>query len=335
MKKIFLTLFILILIGTALLIAAIVSAIYSPLTINYTLTEIKQGDSGHKVAATFHDAGIIKNELLFYLLIKHKNVDRSLKAGHYLFSGEYNMITVLDKIVSGEILVHRVTIPEGISIYRTMKILSDNELGNYETLLSKAKDPDFAKEITGFDIETLEGFLYPDTYIFGYTMTEERILMALVNNFFERLNENHIDIEDKEKFYKDLILASIVEREAIYNDEKPIIAGVFTNRLRRNMRLQADPTAVYHLEPEFIHRNRVTYADLRTVTPYNTYQISGLPPHPICSPSIIAIYAAQNPEPTDFLFFFADGSGRHTFTRTYDEHSTRLRRMRQERRENN
>ena len=331
MKKVFFILVLVILIGVALFCGSIARLIHHPHEISYTLVEIHKGDTGRTIANKLLNNGIIQNENLFYYLIRLKKLDKELKAGHYLFTGEYDMIKVLDKIVSGEILVKKVTIPEGLSVYRTLKILSENEVGDYEKLLLKAKDPDFAKAITGWDIETLEGFLYPDTYIFGYYMTEERILYAMVNNFFKRIAESHIEITDQEKFYKDLILASIVEKEAIFNDEMPLIAGVFSNRLRRNMRLQADPTAVYHLEPEFIHRSRVTYADLRTNTPFNTYQITGLPPYPICSPSIAAIYAAQNPEPTDFFFFFADGSGRHTFTRTYEDHSNRLRTMRQAR----
>ena len=331
MKKVLLILTILILIGIALFCAHITKIIYTPVGINYTLLEIKSGDSGRGIARTLFENEIIINEKIFFVLIRYKQLDRTLKAGHYLFTGDYSMIDVLNKIVSGEILVHRVTIPEGLSIYRTMRILAQNELGDYDRLLAKAKDPVFASEITGFNVSTLEGFLYPDTYIFGYNMTEERLIGAMVKNFFDRLADSFVSIEDSAKFYNDLILASIVEKEALFKDEMPIIASVFLNRLRINMRLQADPTSVYHLEPDFIHRSRVTYADIRTETPFNTYVISGLPPHPICSPSIAAIFAVQNPEETKYLYFFADGTGRHTFTRSYDEHTSRLREMRRNR----
>jgi UPF0755 protein len=155
-------------------------------------------------------------------------------------------------------------------------------------------------------------------------MSEEAVLRTMVRNFFNRMNIAHICLEDKEQFYRDLILASIVEREAIFNDEMPLIAGVFQNRLRRGMRLQADPTVVYHLERDFIHRHRVTYSDLRVHTPHNTYIIPGLPPYPICSPSSSAVFAVLNPDPSDYFFFFAQ-RGRHVFTRTFEEHSRLLR----------
>jgi len=328
MKKIFFLTLIVFLIAFALFFAHIARLMYSPIQIHYTLCEINQGDTGNIIAKKLFSNSIITNETLFRFLIRYKKTDRMLKAGHYLFAGEYNMFRVLEKINSGEILVKKVTIPEGLSIYRTMRILANHEIGDYEKLLSQAKDPAFSREVTGFEIDTLEGFLYPDTYVFGFNMTAESVLRALVANFFFKVSEGHVETDNKEQFYNDLILASIVEREAIFNDEKPLIAGVFLNRLRRNMRLQADPTAVYHLEPSFIHRSRVTYADLRTETPFNTYLISGLPPHPICSPSLSSIYSVQNPDQTNFLFFFADGTGRHKFTRTYEEHSRLLREMR-------
>ena len=238
------------------------------------------------------------------------------------------MISALDKIITGEIRVKRVTVPEGMSVYRTMRILADNEIGNYQRLINKAKDPAFAKEVTGLDINTLEGFLYPDTYLFGLNMTEENIIKHMVQNFFSKISMSDIKSEDKEQFYKDIILASIVEREAIFNDEKPIIAGVFLNRLRINMRLQACPTALYHLESEFTRRRNVTLADTRNRTPYNTYVIYGLPPHPICSPAVSSILAVQKPVQSDYLFFIADGTGRHSFNRTYAEHLQRQRQMR-------
>ncbi|MCL2064571.1 MAG: endolytic transglycosylase MltG [Candidatus Cloacimonetes bacterium] len=331
MKKILLAIFLIILIGLALFCASIAKMIHEPIEIDYTLMEINKGDTGRTIAKTLLDNEIISNDQLFYYLIRFKKLDRTLKAGHYLFTGDYNMLDVINKIVSGEILVQRVTIPEGISIYRTLRILAQNEIGDYEKLLEKAKDPEFSREITGLNIDTLEGFLYPDTYVFGFNMTEERILGAMVANFYDRMENSFINMTDHRQFYDDLILASIVEREALFNDEMPLIAGVFLNRLRINMRLQADPTAVYHLEPDFIHRYRVTYADIRTETPFNTYVINGLPPHPICSPSVAALFAVQNPEQTRYLFFFADGTGRHIFTRTYEEHSNRLREMRRAR----
>ena len=318
-KKIVLIMLLSILICMAVIGARIAQLIYKPVSITHTLCEIRSGDTGRTIANTLYEHNVIRNRALFHLLIRLKDLDRDLKAGHYLFTGELNMFEVLEKIVSGEILVERITIPEGFSIYRTFRTITNRGIGDYNRFLELANNSEFASSITGFNIVSIEGFLYPDTYIFGHDMSEEAILRTMVRNFFNRMNIAHICLEDHEQFYRDLVLASIVEREAIFNDEMPLIAGVFQNRLRRGMRLQADPTVVYHLEREFIHRRIVTYADLRVNTPHNTYIIPGLPPYPICSPSSAAIFAVLNPDPSEYLFFFAR-RGRHIFTKTFQEH---------------
>jgi UPF0755 protein len=293
--------------------------------IDHILCDIQKGDTGRIIAKKLHEQGVIKNELLFRVLIRIKKIDTGLKAGHYLFSGNLNMIDILDLIVSGVIMVERITIPEGYSMFRTFKTLSDRGVGDYERFLELANNQDFVFNVTGFNITNIEGFLYPDTYLLCLNMTEENVIKTMVNNFFSRLYAAHISIDDKEQFYKDLILASIVEREVIFNDEKPLVAGVYRNRLRRNMRLQACPTVTYYLEREFIYLNRLTYSETRNPSPHNTYVIPGLPPTPICSPSVSTIFATLNYETSNYYFFFADRRGRHIYSRTYEEHIKRQR----------
>jgi len=302
-----------------------IKVIYAPVEISHVLCEIKSGDSARSITQKLSAQGVIQDEFLFRILVRYYKLDRTLKAGLYLFSGSLNMLDILNKIVSGEILVEKVVIPEGVSLYRTLKIITDTGIGNYNRLLQLALDPLFAERLTGFGVSNLEGFLYPDTYIFGYEMTEESILITMVTNFFSKLQQTHIDITDSNDFYQKLILASIVEREALFSDEKPRIAGVYMNRLKKGMRLQADPTVNYHLEQDFISKNRVTYSDTRNHYPHNTYVISGLPPSPICSPSVSSIFSVFYPEKNNHLFFFADRSGRHIFTETYTEHMQKQR----------
>jgi UPF0755 protein len=327
MKRYALITIVVIFILFAIFCARVAQIVYTPLEIHHTIVDIRPGYNARQISNVLYEKKVIKNKQIFFALIRIKEIDRNLKAGQYLFSGYLGMLDIIEKIVSGEILVERVTIPEGLSIYRTFRILSNRGIGSYERYLELAKDPEFASELTGFDIVNLEGFLYPDTYIFGHEMTEENVLRAMVRNFFNRLHMAHICIEDQDQFYRDLILASIVEREAIFNDEKPKIAGVYLNRMRIGMRLQADPTVVYHLEPYFIHRRIVTYRDTRTPTPHNTYMISGLPPYPISNPATSSIFAVQNPDPSPYLFFFAR-RGRHIFTTNYADHLRRQRETR-------
>ena len=230
------------------------------------------------------------------------------------------MLDTIEKIFSGEIIVEKITIPEGYSMYKTIKTLAEYEIGNYDRLHSLATNRDFIYKITGFPVKKLEGFLYPDTYIFSHNMSEENILTFMVNNFFKKLNEANLDTTDKDQLYKDLILASIIEKEVIYDDEKTTVSSVYHNRLNKGMRLQADPTVTYYLEPQFIHKRRLTYKDTRHKSPHNTYVINGLPPTPICSPAVSSIVAAQNPKQTKFYFFFANRYGRHIFSETYAQH---------------
>lgn len=312
--------FISLILVVVLLFFKFATIILNPVQIHHKLCEIEYGQSARSIARTLYNNRIIRNEKLFYLLARIKGMDKDLKAGYYLFSGNLNMLDTIEKIVSGEILVERVTIPEGLSMYRTLKLLSDSGVGDYDKMISLARNRDFIYSLTGFPVKKIEGFLYPDTYIFGLNMREENIIRVLVNNFFKKLEDAGIDIEDKDQLYRDIILASIIEKEAIFNDEKALISGVYHNRLRIGMRLQADPTVTYHLEPEFIHKRRLTYRDTRVRTPHNTYTISGLPPTPICSPAITSIIAAQNPAETKHFFFFANNSGRHIFSETYSQH---------------
>jgi len=319
-KYILLIIFFSLLLLSILEIKKAVDILYTPIDIDHTLCEIQYGDTGKSISKKLYENNIISNKKLFSLLIRYKDLDKSLKAGHYLFTGKLNMFDVLDLIVSGEILVDRVTIPEGFSVYRTLKLISSKGIGNYDKYLLLVKDKDFILSVTGFNVDSLEGFLYPDTYIFGYDMNEENVLKAMVKNFYSRLDQACIIIDDKEQFYKELILASIVEKEVIFNDEKPLIAGVYINRLKNKMKLQACPTVTYYLEPEFKYISNLTYTETRNPSPHNTYVISGLPPTPICSPAVSTMFATLNPDKTPYLFFFADRKGRHIFSKNYKDH---------------
>jgi len=323
-KKIFLTISFLLLIVIVVLVWRYISNILNQETyVHHVLCEIHKGATGKEIGEILYDQGIIQNKFLFTFLIRWHKVDTTLKAGYYLFTGNLSMKTVIEKIVSGEIIVVKVMFPEGISMYRVFRELSENEVGSYDKYIKLADNTDFIKDVTGLSVTSLEGFLYPDTYIFSPSMSEESVIRVMVKNFYTRVYPPDIKMDNLTQFYKDIILASIIEKEATHNDEKPMIASVYLNRIEKKMKLQADPTVTYHLEPDFVHINRVTYSMLREETPFNTYIISGLPPQPICSPTVSSIFAAQNPETSKFLFFFSNRRGRHIFTETYKEHIDR------------
>ncbi|MFA5465910.1 MAG: endolytic transglycosylase MltG [Candidatus Cloacimonadales bacterium] len=294
--------------------------INSPIVLNNQIFVIENGQSARTIAENLYNKGLIRSTFAFNVVVRLKNCDKQLKHGSYLFNGKISIKSAIEKIVSGEIEVKQITIPEGLSMYATTRLISNYNLGSLEIMNELINDSTFAKKITGFDVNTLEGFLYPDTYIFNVNYKEDEILSKMVNNLFARLHRNKISFEDKEKFYDILKMASIVEKEAVFNDEKPVIASVYYNRLKKKMRLQADPTSIYHLEEKGIKKGKLYYKDVRKDTPHNTYTNYGLPPTPICSPSISTIKASINPADTNYLFFFATPDRRHIFTTSYKDH---------------
>lgn len=292
----------------------------TPKTINYTIVDIMPGQSARSIAITLEKQGVINNANVFYVLSRLTGNDKKLKQGAYLFRGKLNILEALHKIVSGEILVQKITIPEGTSMFKTLRIICDSKVGNYDSLYQLCHDKSFIQQITGFNVATLEGFLYPDTYVLNFKTSDKEILETLVLNFKKKMQANQIDMTNQDFFYKTLKLASIVEKEAVFSNEKPLIASVYQNRLDKGMLLQADPTSTYHLEESGIHKSSLTYRDVRQDTPHNTYVHKGLPPTPICTPSVSAIQAALKPAQTDYLFFFANEDGHHIFTLSYAEH---------------
>lgn len=237
-------------------------------------------------------------------------------------------MSVVQKLLEGDVMMQRITIPEGLTIRETARSMQSQGLGIYDIFLELCTDPDFTYHLTGFEVPTLEGFLYPDTYHFADGVSEEFIIRQLVNEFFKKTSTLQLPEEFNLSFYEMIILASIVEKEATFSDEKPMIASVFLNRLRIGKRLQADPTIAYALAKHGIRRSTIFYVDLEIESPYNTYRRAGLPPTPICSPSISSMQAVLEPAKSTFLYFFADGRGRHIFSRTYQEHLNKQRALR-------
>lgn len=290
------------------------------------LFEIKQGESAYRIAENLEDSGIIKSKNWFYLIVRLTGTMKELSYGQYLFDGRYNIFQVLEIIKSGDVYLKRITLPEGLTVKKACRRLSKYGFGNYDKFMSLVNDSTFAKKMTGFMIPSLEGFLYPETYLFPEGLEEEKILENMVRRFFSQTAELDFKPNEKMDFYDTIILASIVEKEAVYNDEKPTIASVYLNRIDFGMKLQADPTVAYVLELQGKSRKRIYYKDLRIKSPFNTYINKGLPPSPICSPSTTSIDAVLNPEITDYIFFFAKSKGRrHIFSQTYSQHLSRQR----------
>jgi peptidoglycan lytic transglycosylase G len=294
--------------------------LYAPKEINETIISIEQGETAKSIANRLYNKNLIRSKEAFYLYIKATGAQGQLSFGKYLLKGRIHMLDVISLIKSGKVYLRRVTIPEGLTAWKTCRLLARKDFGEYNKFLSLCKDSTFAKKNTGFNIPNLEGFLYPETYHFPDDASEEFIISHIVKEFFNQTAELNFVPNENLDFYETIILASIVEREAKINDEKPTIASVYVNRLKYNYKLQADPTIAYFLELQGKTRKKIYYKDLKIKSPYNTYLNYGLPPTPICTPSVSSIAAVLNPAETDYFFFFANGTGRHEFTRTYKQH---------------
>ncbi|MFI4984264.1 MAG: endolytic transglycosylase MltG [Rickettsiales bacterium] len=249
-------------------------------------------------------------KLLSYINMKQ---GKFLQSGEYYFPSGANIMQVFNKISSGERVVRKVTIPEGYTNYQIFALLNGTQ--------------GLDGEIT---TELLDGKLLPETYTFYYGDTRQSLLnqMQLAQTQFI---EKHYTASYFTSSTDAIVLASIVEKEARINEERPIIASVYLNRLKIGMPLQADPTVIYALANGKTDFNYIlSRADLTFDSPYNTYKYGGLPPSPICNPGKASIIATLNPATTPYLFFVADGtSGRHLFSKDYKEHLGMIKRVKQ------
>jgi len=288
--------------------AAVKIATLPPLVKTARLVEIKEGSTALEIAELLEKKGIIKKSGWFLYWTGRYGAQKDLKTGIYEFSGRTPLKRVIAKLVRGEVTLVRVSVPEGYTVRDIAALLEKKELANKEDFIRYAEK------------KKLEGFLYPDTYFFPYNVSME----ALSSTMFRRFREVFEDIygepatEDNFHKVKEIVtVASILEKEAMFKNEKEIIAGIIYKRIKRKMPIQSCATVIYALEKP---KARLSYRDLRINSPYNTYVHRGLPPGPIANPGRTSIEAAVNPRKTDYLFFVSMGNGRNHFSRSYRDH---------------
>ncbi len=273
---------------------------------------IKRGSGTSAIAKTLYAEGVISNELVFQAGVLAKQAQSKLKAGEYRFEPGASMAQVLDKLVRGDVVTYQITIPEGLT--------SQQIVGR---LMAKS---DLTGEI--LDIPA-EGSLLPQTYRFSRGEDRNQVLermRAAQKKIVEKLWETRASDLPIKTPGEALILASIVEKETGVAEERRRVASVFVNRLRKGMRLQSDPTIIYGLVGGQGKLGRpILRSEIDKKTPYNTYQINGLPPTPIANPGEAAIAAVLDPLETADLYFVADGTGGHAFSKTLAEHNQKVR----------
>jgi UPF0755 protein len=279
---------------------------------------IPRGADFATVADILEQSGFITNRTMFYALAFVESAPTQIRAGEYEISGSMSPYDILSKLVSGKVKGYRMPIPEGFTVSMIAARLAEWGLVNEGRFLQLAHDRAFLTTLS-IPGPSIEGYLFPDTYVLTRAMDEKDIMNFMVRRFRRMVTPEMVAQARQRGFsLNDIItLASIIEKEGGAPEEKPFISAVFHNRLKRGMRLQSDPTVIYGLKD---FDGNLTRDDLRKKTPYNTYRIKGLPPGPICSPGLDSINAALNPAPVDSLYFVSKNNGSHHFSSNHDDH---------------
>jgi peptidoglycan lytic transglycosylase G len=280
---------------------------------------IPDGSTFQFVAALLEREGLIKSRSVFVLIGKSQSADRKVQAGEYELNPGMTPAEILSKLLNGEVLLHPLTIPEGLTITQIADVVSQQGLTDRVEFLRLAKDRAFVASL-GIKAETLEGYLYPDTYKFPRPIEAREVLVAMVEQLRQVVGPDLLARmqELKMTIHEVLTLASVIEKETGAGDERPEISAVFHNRLKKHIPLQSDPTVIYGL-PAFdgnLHKK-----DLSSPSPYNTYRVQGLPPGPIANPGIQAIRATLYPSDSRSLYFVSRNDGTHQFSATLIEHN--------------
>ena len=264
--------------------------------------------------------GVIKSNFLFLLATKLFGAEKRIRGGKYLLPEEISEFFACRILKMGGKERVAITIPEGWTCEKIGEVLEKEGVVKKDSFIQATEDLAFLKKL-GIPFPKAEGFLFPNTYEFYIPSSPYLVIEKMVTHFFKVYRALRESIPSSLSDSLVIILASIIEKEAVIDEERPIIAGVFLNRLRRGMKLEACPTVEYALS---LHKERLNTLDLTVDSPYNTYRYYGLPPTPICNPGKKSLIAALGPAKTDYLFFFATEDGRHIFSKTFSEHQKRL-----------
>lgn len=282
------------------------------------VVEIPRGASTLRIGEILEEAGLLRSPLQT-ILYRVWNPRAKFQAGEYAFRKESSASAVLAKIARGEVYFRELTIPEGSNLFDIARLLGEQKLLNPADFLKAAKDPALVRDLAP-QAESLEGYLFPSTYRLPKRLSAEALCLRLTRQFREAAKELQLP---PARLHELVTLASLVEKESAVPEERPKIAGLFTNRLRLGMKLECDPTTIYAALLQDKYRGTIYRSDLDSKHPYNTYQHTGLPPGPIANPGLEALRAAAQPQATDAIFFVAEpnGTGRHVFSKSLAEHN--------------
>jgi UPF0755 protein len=308
----------LILLGASYL--AILHYIYnSPSVKEDVVVAIPVGSGLSGISSKLLESGVIVNDKFFILFVIKEGWQDDLKAGEYKFEKGATMSDVANKIVQGDVQLDKVIIPEGLTVKEIARLLDQKGIVPESEFINETQNKELIEDLLGPGVNSLEGYLFPETYSYSRSLTSKELITLMVQRFkavYEPLSSlrNKINLTDTEI----LTLASIVEKETGAGFERPIISAVFQNRLRIGMKLDSDPTVIYGMGNNY--NGNLRKRDLRQYTEYNTYVIKGLPPSPIANPGEDSILAVLNPADVKYLYFVSKGDGTHHFSNSLREH---------------
>ena len=318
MKKNFLIIFTSFLV-MAVLYAAFEILVPSQYSSGKTEIEIPKGATFKQVVDILANEKLIRDRKIFFLLGRLMGADRKIRAGFYSIWSNMSPWDIFKIIRKGRIIEYEVKILEGDSLLEIAEAFSKAGIATYDEVMRISKDSEF---LSSYNIEapSIEGYIFPDTYMIPKGVKIEDALGSMIDRMREKYSGKLLEKAEKIGMTETevLTLASIIEKEAIVDDERPLISAVYHNRLKKHIPLQADPTSIYGIKSS---KERITKTDLQNKTAYNTYVIKGLPPGPIASPGLKSIIAALTPADVPYLYFVSNNDGTHVFSVTLSEHT--------------
>nr|XP_061812012.1 endolytic murein transglycosylase-like [Nerophis lumbriciformis] len=327
MRRFFFRLFLVSLLAAVAAVAAGAWAwhqLHQPFGSGSRTVTVANGTGAGKILEQLEGAGVIADARLARAYLVYHLDDPALRAGEYVFEGELSTPQTIDKLIRGEVVTYPLQLIEGLTRQEVAAAVAEQGFGELDVLLRETGRTDLIADLDPQAID-LEGYLYPDTYQFARGTSEQEIIATLVRTFRQRFEKQVAPLLDGQAdppSVRDLVsLASIIEKEAKLESERPIIAAVYANRLERGIALYADPTVIFALKQLGRWDGNIRRPDLQLDSPYNTYLYPGLPPGPICSPRATSLVAAADPAQVPYLYFVSRNDGSHVFAKTLAEHN--------------
>jgi len=284
--------------------------------------DLREGSAASEIGRRLVETGVVRDRLTFEVALRLSGEARRLQAGEYRFDRPMTPAAVLDKIRRGDVYQHRITFPEGLTIAEMAALLESRGLGTAASFMEAVKD---ASLVEAYDpkVRDLEGYLFPQTYALPRGTPASTLIQMMVDRFEQAFPPalRQAAAELGLTVRQAVTLASLVEKETSRDDERPLVAAVYLNRLKKRMPMQCDPTVIYALRKAGRYNGNLTRANLEFDSPYNTYRYPGLPPGPIAAPGRPSLEAAAMPAVVDYLYFVSRNDGSHVFASTLAEHN--------------